>query len=251
MKEENIVITFIALLLLAAVHLFSKYLRVLDGPPRSKFLSVAAGISVSFIILRLLPGVGEGQSAILEKLEEGSFLATLEQHIYILVLLSFIFFYGAEKFALRSKASREKQEDDDKPAPKVYTVHIITFGLLNVLIGFLLLSFLRNNFLSLLFFFIAMLLKFIVNDHGLHKLHKTYYDNNGKWILAAAVAVGWILSLVMEYSTIAVAFTKAVIAGGALLNVLKEELPEAKESNFPAFALSGTGYACILIFFAS
>lgn len=250
MESQYIYITFITVLLLSAVHVFSSYLRFLDGPPRSKFLSVAAGISVSFVILRLLPGVNEGQEAILERLSRNSFWATLEQHVYILVLLSFIFFYGAQKYALRSKERRAKKEDDSRPAPKVYRVHITTYAFLNILIGYLLVEMLNNSYLALLFFFVAMLLKFIINDHALHKLHREYYDQKGRWLLSAAVALGWFLSIIFEYSQMNVGFTKAIIAGGALLNVLKEELPEAKESNFIAFAISGIGYAALLILFS-
>ncbi len=39
----------------------------------------------------------------------------------------------------------------------------------------------------------------------------------------------------------------ALLGGGIILNVLKEELPEQRESRFWAFALGGLGYAALLL----
>lgn len=68
-------------------------------------------MSVTFAILRLLPGVSKGQEVILKKVEEGSFLSSLEQHIYILVLLSLFISYGLEDLA---RSSKEKQKKEHK-----------------------------------------------------------------------------------------------------------------------------------------
>ncbi len=40
---------------LAAVHVFSNALRVFEGVPRSRFLSLAGGMSVAFVILGCCP----------------------------------------------------------------------------------------------------------------------------------------------------------------------------------------------------
>lgn len=248
METNSILIPLLAAFGLAAVHLFSSYLRGLDGPPRSRFLSVAGGISVAFVILRLLPGVGEGQEVVQEKVSEGAFLSALEKHVYLLVLLSFIVFYGVERLARKSKKTKKAEESEEVTSSRVFWVHLSSFAFLNILISFLLLPMLKESLMALLFFFIAMFLKFVVNDNSLHRLHKNNYAHKGRWILAAVVFVGWGLSILIGPSEVAPVFVKALIAGGALLNVLKEELPEAKESNFWAFAISGLGYAALLIF---
>lgn len=49
--------TFLAAVGLAAVHLFSTVLRVLDGLPRHQFLSTAGGMAVTFVFLQLLPAL--------------------------------------------------------------------------------------------------------------------------------------------------------------------------------------------------
>ena len=50
-----------------------------------------------------------------------------------------------------------------------------------------------------------------------------------------------------ELSDIAVAVLIAFLAGGVVLNVLKEELPEERESRFWAFALGAALYAGLLL----
>jgi hypothetical protein len=39
----------------------------------------------------------------------------------------------------------------------------------------------------------------------------------------------------------------AFLAGGIVLNVIKEELPEERESRFPAFVVGTGGYAVLLL----
>ncbi|NJL21613.1 MAG: hypothetical protein HC895_13625, partial [Leptolyngbyaceae cyanobacterium SM1_3_5] len=39
----------------------------------------------------------------------------------------------------------------------------------------------------------------------------------------------------------------AFLAGGIVLNVLKEELPEDRESHFWSFAIGAIGYAVLLL----
>ena len=55
-------------------------------------------------------------------------------------------------------------------------------------------------------------------------------------MLAGAVLLGWVIDLLTEIPEVAIAVLVAFLAGGVVLNVLKEELPEERESRFWAFA---------------
>lgn len=46
----------------------------------------------------------------------------------------------------------------------------------------------------------------------------------------------------------ALAILFAFLAGGVILNVIKEEVPAERESRFSAFALGAVGYAGVLLF---
>ncbi|WP_207956223.1 hypothetical protein [Rubrobacter marinus] len=100
---------------------------------------------------------------------------------------------------------------------------------------------------GLLLFFLAMALHFVVNDHGLREQHKSAYRRVGRWVLSAAILLGWMLGLLVEVPEFVVAAITAFLAGGTVLNVLKEELPEERESRFWAFALGVALYATILL----
>ena len=89
-------------------------------------------------------------------------------------------------------------------------------------------------------------LHFLVNDYGLRHHHKRLY-RIGRWILAAAVLFGWAVGLGIEINELHVALLFAFLAGGIVLNVLKEELPAERESRFWAFAAGAAGYAALLV----
>lgn len=233
---------------LASVHLFSQNLRVLDGVPRSRFLSLAGGMAVSFVLLRLLPALSEGQEAIEETTDRGSFYF-LKDHVYIVALLSLVIFYGLERLAKGSRKRRREAGKEDTTSLRIFWLHISTFAVMNGLIGYLLLHNQERGLKTLLLFFIAIALKFIVNDHGLHADHKEKYDRIGRWILAAAVLLGWGIRYLHRFPQLAPVFLQAFLAGGVLLNVLKEELPEQRESRYWVFALGAIGYALLLLAF--
>jgi zinc transporter ZupT len=88
---------------------------------------------------------------------------------------------------------------------------------------------------------------FVVNDYGLRRDHKVAYDRMGRWLLAAAVLAGWVVGLSLEVSEAALAVLFAFLAGGVIMNVLKEELPEQRESRFWSFALGAALYSVVLL----
>ncbi len=77
--------------------------------------------------------------------------------------------------------------------------------------------------------------------------HKRDYQRFGRWILVAAIVVGWIIGLATEISEVALAVLIAFLAGGVILNVLKEELPEERESRSSAFVIGVVAYTALLL----
>ncbi len=92
-----------------------------------------------------------------------------------------------------------------------------------------------------------MALHFVVNDYGLREHHKQDYARIGRWVLVGALLLGWAVGLAGEISEAALAALLAFLAGGVILNVLKEELPEERESRYWAFALGAAAYAALLL----
>jgi hypothetical protein len=230
---------------LALIHLFAGKLRFLEATPRNIWLSFASGVSVAYVFVHILPELSEAQETVTGAVGEA--LAYLEHHVYLLALLGLAVFYGLERVAIISRQRNQKAGKGDVTEEGVFWLHVVSFALYNALIGYLLLHREEPGVLSLFFFFLAMALHFVVNDFGLRENHKHAYHKFGRWVLAAAVICGWVIGLGSELSKAAIALLFAFLAGGVILNVLKEELPEERQSRFWAFALGAGIYSVLLL----
>ena len=225
----------IALIVLAAVHLLAGQFRFAYAEPRSRWLSVAGGISVAYVFVHLLPELGEGQEAVNEGIPALDFL---EDHVFILALIGLSLFYAVEL------ASRRGRDEEGDMAAVPFWLSMTSYSIFNAAIGYLVVH--RPEAMGLATYTVAMSLHFLVNDTGLRQHHREQYDRVGRWILTAAIGVGWLLGEMTEVSEAALALITAFIGGGVILNVLKEELPEERRSSFWAFALGAAGYTALL-----
>jgi hypothetical protein len=151
--------------------------------------------------------------------------------------------------AARSSARQRvaRGEVRRRPAIGMFWLHLGSYALYNVLIGYLLLHREETDLHGLVVYAVAMGLHFVVNDQGLREHHGEAYDRVGRWLLAAAPVLGWAAGLAVEVSPLALAALFAFLAGGVVLTVLKEELPEERQSRFSAFLLGTTAYAALLL----
>ena len=222
---------------LALTHFYVGKLRFLRGIPRSRWLSFSGGVSVSYVFLHLLPELGEAQ----ERLAAHGVLTFLETHAYLLALAGLSVFYGLERLtALDAKGP-------DEHSPPVFWLHISSFALYNALIGYLLLHREETGVVALALYGAAMGLHFIVNDFGLRERFGRAYHQRGRWLLVLAILAGWAAGVAVDVGDAAVAALLAVLAGSVVLNVLKEELPENRESRFSAFIAGAAFYAVVLL----
>ncbi len=274
------IVSLLAVVALVAAHLFADKLRFLSGTPRSVWLSAFGGVSVAYVFVHLLPELAEGQETLREALAGG--LRVLENHIYLIALLGLAIFYGVERTTAEGRKQRrgapemaynlpgggqgaEAREGDESTAGRqAFWLSMGSFAVYNFLIGYLLLHCFGAvltaeragseggnaggaDLRGLLLFALAMLLHFLVNDYGLREKHREDYQRIGRWILAVAVVLGWLAGLLVEIPEVLIAVLTAFLAGGIILNVLKEELPEQRRSRFWPFALGAALYSVLLL----
>ena len=239
-----IIASGIAALILALVHLFASNIKQLHGIPRSRWLSMAGGASVAYVFIHILPELKEWQE-IFE--EEIAFIDFLSHHLYFIALIGLTIFYGLERAAKLSEESDREDEFEGEPIKKIYIIHIVSFAFYNALFGYLLVQRDVEGYLNLVLFTVAIALHFIVNDYGLLDHYHKRYIKKGRWILAGSIIAGWIAGALTEVSQLFIAVLFAFLAGGIVLNVLKEELPEERKSRYWAFLLGVIVYGGLLL----
>lgn len=220
---------------LALVHLLGGLLGMLDGLPRNRWLSFSGGVSVAYVFVHLLHEVG----ALAADVGDAPFgLGFLDRHVYLVALLGFVAYYGVERTA------RCGGSDDDRD---LFWMHVGSFGLYNVLVGYLLLHRGESGLDSLLLFGVAMGTHFVVNDWGLRHRHGERYHRYGRWLLGGSVLAGTGLGFAVSLAPATLALLLAFLAGGIVLNVIKEEVPDERESAFWAFAAGAAAYTTVLL----
>lgn len=224
----------------ALIHIFIGKLRFLDVIPRSRWLSAAGGVAVAYVFLHVLPQLSVHQETFSRELGLGGRPA--EMLVYAVALIGLAIFYGLERAAKLARARAANGRGHARP----FWLHIGSFGLFNVLIGYLLIHRQETGTRELLLYSVAMALHFVTSDFGLHKDHRELYDRRARWVLAAAVFAGWGLGVAVMLPKIAIGFLFAFLAGSVILNVLKEELPAERESRYWPFVLGGVAYAAVL-----
>lgn len=221
----------------ALIHFFSGKLLHVREVPRSRFLSVAGGIAVAYVFLHLLPELNEYQRELEGHVENG-FFTSIENHILIISMIGLAVFYGLERFATSYKRKQKLY---------VFWIHISSFTIYTFSIGYVLAESEFESSSTMMLYFLALGIHFVTVDQGLRHHHQKLYDQRGRVLLALAVLAGWTVGTFAEVNDVGLSIVVAFLAGGVILNVMKEELPEERESSFGAFLIGLIGYAFLLL----
>lgn len=233
---------FIAVVVLLLTHLYAGKLRFVEYIPRSPVLSAASGISVAYVFIHILPTLISTSEHIARRLE--GIVGFLEHHSLVMALIGFTVFYGLDRLALLSRERHKQQEKIQMPA---FWVHIGSFAVYNGIIGYILLNLEQQTLINLVFYTVAVGMHFVVNDFSLRDHHQEAYHRVGRWIVSGGLLIGFAIGLIWTVPEWAIAVVYAFLAGGIILNAIKEELPGEKQSRFWAFAAGTTGYAVVLL----
>lgn len=231
----SIYVSFLLALLLSLIHIFAHHWSFFSTIPRSQWLSFSGGISVSYVFLQILPELHEGQKVFNQK----GWNLFGEHQVFLLALFGLVTFYGLERLAKGRKSAQDHR--------RIFWVHLASFSVYNILIGYILQNREQHSLKGVAFYFLAMGAHFFVNDFGLQATFKSIYVSKGRWILAGCIILGWLLGYFYELPESSYVILLALIAGGIILNVLKEELPEERESRFWAFLLGTFVYSLALL----
>lgn len=151
---------------LAATHTFAGALTFLQGTPRSRWLSAAGGASVAYVFLHLLPDLAAAH-------QRGG--VESERVYFVVALIGLVSFYGVER-----RVRRHTQEQEERAPPGVFWLHVGSFALYNILIGYLLLHREDAGTASLLLYGGAMAFHFLSSGYGMRLDHRAAYDGTAR-----------------------------------------------------------------------
>ncbi len=240
-----VAVTFICVLLFAAVHMLTGRLSVLSVQRRGMWLSASGGIAVAYVFLELLPELTEHNAVLGGVSGAGEWLA--DQIVYLVALAGLLVFYGLELAVRTSRRRNREATGSDRAADRVFWLHIAGFAVANLLIGYLLLHREIPGAVSLALYAVALGMHLLGSDYGLVQHHRGLYDRRARWWLAGAVLLGWIAGALVSLPEAAISLISAFLAGSVVMNVMKEELPEGRDSDFGAFAFGTILYAAVIL----
>jgi hypothetical protein len=213
---------------------------------RRRWVSAAAGVSVAYVFVDVLPDLAAQNRAIVAA-AGGEPLLFAEQRIYLLALLSFVVLYGLEYVVIASReAHQSRQAASD--GSWIYALHLAGFAAYSALIGYLLNERAERGMVALAVYTFAMTLHFLIVDHSLEEEHGDRYERVGRWVLVASVLVGCLFGMLTTISDVVFARLFAVLAGGVVITSLRAELPDERRGRFWPFCLGAVIFAAVLLF---
>ena len=84
-------------------------------------------------------------------------------------------------------------------------------------------------------------------DQMLRSHHRHQYEHVGRWVLAVSVLVGAGAGAIALAGAPFIGALTGIIAGGVILNTLKEELPDERNARFVPFAVGALAYGGLLL----
>ena len=250
-------LSLFALAVLVVVHLVAHRLTFLRNAPRSRSLSFAAGVSLAYVFVHLLPELAHGQHLLGEQVERMFVLDELA--IYILALAGLLAFYGLERLLHRDPDVGETDSGEVRAAEggaedhPLFWLHLAVFAVYSLIVGCLLVHQPSapayedsSDAATLLVFTLAMALHFVVVDFGLRSDFPSSWRRIGRWVMSGALVLGWLAGTLLGANELFLLLITALLGGGILLNVLKEELPRDRDAHF-GWLLAGAGsYLAVL-----
>ncbi|MDG5787908.1 hypothetical protein QA612_10395 [Evansella sp. AB-P1] len=217
------------------IQLFANRLIPSSRIRRGRWLSFSGGIAVSYVFVYVLPALHEQQAVYGE---EGSQL-TMESELYFVGLIGVLVLFGIKKIA-------DNAEQKTYRLSNVFWVELGFFSIYNMLISYVVITSQVAGWQAV-FYSTAIGTHFLAVSYDLWSEDADRYRKVGRYLLAVAILIGWIVGLWITLPSLIVAIIFAFISGAMILNVLKEELPSKRKTHFPSFVLGSVSYTFIVI----
>ncbi len=217
--------------LLSAVHLFAPELRPDGRLSGRRWISFAGGVSAGYVFLHILPQLAHRQASI----PDLGIALLAGREVFLIALCGLLGFYSLERLARRLSGDKGARSPSGRGTGFGLWLHAVSFALYSAIVGYLLSQAKDAQAPALAAFAVAFGLHFFVNDQSLRRHHGDFHRSHIRWLLAGAVLLGWFAGLLLPITDHHVTIVYAFLAGGMILNILKEELPEERQGVVSAF----------------
>lgn len=228
--------------ILSFISFFQKDFCLYCSVHRKRLISFAAGISVTYIFLVLLPEVYEGTRH-------------LNQHMFLFILLGFVTFHLIEKHIFQ-------HTNKDKLYHELTIVHRGSLFIYHVLVGIVIVRLVKENVFTGILFFLPLVFHSAINDIVVHRSHEILHEKNHKLrrqalrkrmmhpikklFFASSTIMGVLIALAVAIPPkIGFALTGLVV-GMLFLLVIRETIPPDKEGDATFFAIGVLTYSIII-----
>ncbi|MCZ2849297.1 hypothetical protein [Modestobacter sp. VKM Ac-2978] len=228
---------------LVAVQLLVPRVRRRVSPGSARFQSFAGGLAIAYVFVRLLPdlaqpvtGAGPAQGL----------LGLLAERPFLVALAGLLLYYAVLDWA-QDADRREQRRHGGTPTPWPFWASGALYLVFNLFVGYLLVHQVRPGPTELVLYTVALSARYLVGEIALRDQDPRAYDRLGRWVLAAAVLVGWGIGAAVDLGDAAVRVSSALLAGSIVLTSLKQQLPGSGRAHVPVLVGACLAFAALLL----
>ncbi len=255
---DYVLLSFIPAALLALTHIVLHFVEIkIYKKAGWHWLSLFSGISVSYVFLGLIPDIEKykynlNATSNVDEVIDSRFYA-------ILILAGFTLFYSIEIFVKHHRkritvnsnlTNTNHAVDILLPCQNnfILVMNVVIFSAYDFIISFLLPKKLKLfGAKNMWFYYVAMQAHFIVDDMSLHEHFGKRYDKYGRIPLVLCTIGGSIVGYFVTFPVWLIATIASFIAGGTIINIIKEELPAKSKGPVPLFLIAVVSYSILII----
>ena len=234
----------LALVLLCLVHIFVGRLHFLHRG--TGWLSFSGGAAAAYVFVYLMPKLGYQQLILSGVAPASGWLGYLQHHAYLVAFVGFLTYFGASRAGERVERPADQSSKDSLSHP-LEILHILSAALYALLVGYLVSDYHRPALTPILLGMIALTLHFLGADHAVLERYGKLYDSLIRWLLVGATIAGACIGALTTLRPTIFALWFAFLAGAIIVNVLEEELPKGRQSEFWWFVAGALFFSALTL----
>ncbi len=213
-------------ILIGVIHFLGGSIRPPESRARYRIISFAAGVSIAYLFLDLLPKTYEAATY-------------LRQWVFVFLLIGFSIIHLSEKWIYQ-------HHDGARLDTELKTAHSIAFFAYNFVVGIALLEKLRVSPLEGTLFLIPVALHAMLSTASMSNIHRAGTQSLlVKSLLSGSAIYGVLFGVAVKIPRVLDNILISLIAGVLLYIIVREFIPE-KDKGQPAFFVAGLAVYVVL-----